>query len=145
MTGSELFLGIMSATGALGTLVASNSQAAAQRYQADLARRQADRERLLAEREAQDYRRRQSGLLAAARARQGASGTALAGSPLLADDAMAQEIALGEARIRAGGAARASRLEEIAALDRARAASGRALGYLRAGRSLLGDVNANYF
>jgi hypothetical protein len=145
MSGSELFLGIMGATGALGTLVASNSQAAAQRYQAELARRQADRERLLAEQGAQDFRRRQSGLLAAARARRGAAGIALAGTPLIADDALAGEIALGEARIRAGGEARATRLEEIAALDRAGAASGRALGYFRAGRSLLSDVNSNYF
>ncbi len=142
MTGMEVF---MAAASALGTLASARNQAGAQNTAAEIAQQQADRERQIAAQQAADFRRRQDSALAAARARRGASGIALAGSPLLADSAAVQDIALGEANVRAGGDAQATRLEQQAAAQRAQAASGGAIGALRAGTTLLKGFNTAFF
>jgi len=139
MSGMDAFLTVFN------TLANAHAQQSSQRYQADLAQQQAARERAVAAQQAESYRRRQDGLLAASRARGAASGVALAGSPLLADDAAQQEIALGEAQLRAGGEARATQLENSAALSQARANSNVPIGFLRAGTTLLRDFRPGYF
>ena len=114
-------------------------QAASLRLQSSIAEAQAQRERAIAVQQADDYAKQQGVALAARRARQASSGVALAGSPLLADDAAAQDALLGAARIRAGGEDRASRLEADAALTRSRIPSpGRSA--LRYGQTLLRDI-----
>ncbi len=142
MTGMEVF---MAAASALGTLSSANNQASAQNTAAEIARQQAAREREIAAQQATDFRRRQDAALAAERARRGGSGIALAGSPLLADTAAVQDIALGEARVRAGGDVQASRLEQQAAARRAQASSTASLGALRAGTTLLKGFNTAFF
>jgi hypothetical protein len=126
-------------------MVASQrEQAAAQNHQAALAQAQAERERQLAAQQADDYRRRQGAALAAMRARRGASGVALAGSPLLADDAAQQDTDLGAARILAGGVDRASRLEDQAAMARYGAQT-MPSSYLRYGTTLLRGLDGSSF
>lgn len=134
MTGIEEFI---AAASALGTLATARNQASAERTAATIAQQQADRERQIAAQQAQDFQRRQYAALAADRARRAGAGVALAGSPLLTDSSAVQDIALGTANVRVGGAARATQLEQQAAANRAQAASTTAVGALRAGTTLL--------
>jgi hypothetical protein len=121
----------------LAQSVQSNrEQAAAARLQSSIAEAQAQRERDLAAQQAEDFQRQQNGQIAARRARQAASGVALAGSPLIADDAATGDALLGAARIRAAGADRASRFQADDALARSRMPSP-TLSYLRYGQTLL--------
>jgi hypothetical protein len=142
MTGMEVF---MAAASAIGTLASARNQASAQNTAAEIAAQQAERERQIAAQQAEDFRRRQDAALAAERARRAGSGVALAGSPLLADDAAVQDIALGAARIRSGGEAQATRLDAQAAASRGRADSVVPLGALRAGTTLLKGFNTAFF
>lgn len=119
------------------TLTSAHSQAASLKYQAEVARQQAARERQIAERDAQIFRRNQRQVLAASRARNAAAGVRFAGSALLADNQMIDEIVLGTETIRARGQARATQLEQQAALNRARAGAARTQGFLSAGQDLL--------
>ncbi|HIC82452.1 MAG TPA: hypothetical protein EYP07_16035 [Kiloniellaceae bacterium] len=128
------------AVGAVGSVAAGQAQADAAAFNAQVAQQQAERERQIAEREAADFRRQQSRVLAASRARRAGSGVTFQGSPLLVDEATAAEIELSAQNILAGGATRASRLEQQAALDRANARSARTGGVLGAGATLLTGV-----
>ena len=121
---------------AAGTLSSAQSQAAALKYQSEVARQQAARERQIAERDAQIFHRNQRKVLAASRARNAAGGVRLAGSVLLADNQMIDEIELGTATIRAMGQAKATQLEQQAALKRFKAGAARTQGFLNAGRDL---------
>ena len=125
------------ALSAAGTIASAKSQAASLNYQAEVARQQAARERQIAERDAQIFRRNQRKVLAASRARNAAAGVQLAGSALLTDNQMIDEIELGTATIRAMGQAKATQLEQQAALNRARAGAARNQGFLTVGRDLL--------
>lgn len=64
-----------------------------------IAEQQADRERQAGIAESNDFRRRNSRLLATSRALRAGSGVSAAGSPLLVDEATAGEIELGALRI----------------------------------------------
>ena len=144
MSGQSAFLLPLLGLQVFETMASAQDQAAAQRRQAAMAERQAQRERAIAAQQAEDFRRRQGAGLASARARQAASGVALAGSPLLADDAARQEIAVGEARIRARGDARALSLEEDAIFARRQASRAVPRGLLRTGQTLLGAAGRYY-
>lgn len=128
------------AASAAGSIAAGQAQANAASFNAQVAQQQAEREKEIAEREAADFRRRESRVLAAARARRGGGGVTFQGSPLLVDEATAAEIELGAQNILVGGATRASRLRQQAALDRSRGSSARSGGFLNAGSTLLTGV-----
>lgn len=123
--------------GAIGSIAAGQAQADAAEFNAEVAQQQAARERQIAEREAADFQRQQSRVLASSRARRAGSGITAQGSPLLVDEATAAEVELGVQNILVGGATRASRLEQQAALDQSRARSARTGGFLGAGSTLL--------
>jgi hypothetical protein len=137
MSGTEVAAWAAIGLQAADSIVSASNQAAAQRQQAVMAQSQADRERAIAVQQAEDFRRRQADLLASRRARRAASGVALAGSPLLADDAAERDILLNQSRILAGGANRASDLEAKAVYARDRASEAIPLGLMRAGTTLL--------
>lgn len=128
---------IGAAVSAAGAIAAGQAQADAAEFNADMAQQQAERERQIAERDSDDYRRRNSRLLATSRARRAGSGVTSQGSPLLVDEATAAEIELGVQDILVGGAASAYGYRQEAALSRARARSARTGGYLSAGATLL--------
>ena len=123
--------------GAMGSIAAGQAQANAADFNAQIAQQQADRERQIADREAADFRRQQSRVLAASRARRAGSGVTSQGSPLMVDEATAAEIELGAQNTIVGGATRASRLEQQAALDRSSARGAKVGSFLTAGSTLL--------
>lgn len=128
------------AVSAVGSVSAGQAQANAAEFNATVAQQQAERERQIAQRDAADFRRRESRVLAASRARRAGSGVTSQGSPLLVDESTAAEIELGARNILVSGATNASRLEQQAALDRSNARSARAGGLLGAGSTLLTGV-----
>lgn len=91
---------------------ASEQQSDVLEIEADILRQEADREELVAGAEAEDFRRRESRLLAQSRAFRGASGVTSAGSPLRVDVATAAEIELGALNIINAGDVRATRLRQ---------------------------------
>lgn len=125
----------LAATSALSQGYAANQQS---RFEANVSQQQATREREIAASEEQDFRRRQSAVLAERRAALGGSGIqTTTGSPLLSSEDFAAEVELQARRIRAGGQIRATRLEQQASLLRARGRTARTQGLFRAGSSLL--------
>jgi hypothetical protein len=138
---AEAILPVLIGLNFLEKVQSDREQASSLRLQSSIAHSQAERERAFAAQQASEYQKQQAALIARRRSRLGASGVALAGSPLLADDAAIQDAALGEARIRAGGEERAGRLEADAALARSRAPSP-ALSFLRYGQTLLRDTQS---
>lgn len=127
--------GLVSAGGAILQGQAANAQA---KYQATIQRQQAERERQIAAAQEEDFRRRQSRLMSARRAAAGASGIdPSTGSPLLASEDFAAETELQALRIRSGGEARGTRLEQQAALTRAGGRARQTAGFIGAGTSLL--------
>lgn len=140
------------AVGAVSSVASGQAQANAAAFNAEVAQQQAERERQIAERERQiaereaaDFRRQQSRVLAASRARRAGAGVTFQGSPLLVNESTAAEIELGVQNILVGGATRASRLRQQAALDRSRARSARVGGFLGAGSTLLTGIGATDF
>lgn len=128
----------VSAGGALLTGIAGNNQ---MKFQAAQQRQQAERERRIAEQESEDLYRRNRRLLARARATRAASGVSMEGTPLLIDEETVEEAALNELRVRRGGQARATQLENSATLSRT-AGRNRLVGsFFRAGKSLLGAID----
>ncbi len=125
------------ALGAIGSIAAGQAAANAAEFNAEVAQQQAERERQIALREAEDFRRQNSRVLAASRARRAGSGVTSQGSPLLVDESTAAEIELSAQNILVGGATRASRLGQQAALDKSQARSARIGGFLNAGSTLL--------
>lgn len=126
------------ALGAVGNIQQGNAAARAGEFNARVSEQQAKAERDAAAAEGKDYRRGERRKLASSTAAYGGTGViSSAGSPLLVNEATVREIALGAARIRQGGEARATRLEQQAELDRMNARSSRTAGYIGAGSSLL--------
>lgn len=128
---------LASVVGAFGTLSAAANQRAAADFNARMALQQAERERQIAERDADNYRRKQGALMASARARRAASGVAMTGTPLLADDAMIEEIAMNAETIRRGGQAKAASYQAKAGLERMRGRNAMTTGFVNTGKSLL--------
>ncbi len=123
---------------AVGTIAQGIAAKRAADFQAAVALQQAARAREVANRNADIFRRQQNALSAAERARRAGAGVLPGtGTPLLVADAFLDEILIGEATIRAGGAIRATRLEEEAALARFRGRAARTASLFRAGSTLL--------
>lgn len=122
---------------AFGALAQGFAQRQAAEFNAAILRQQAERARQIAERDADAFARRQNRVRGSARARLAGSGITSEGTPLLVDDAALDEALLGEATIRVGGQARATRLEQQAVLSRLRGGAARTTGALRAGSTLL--------
>lgn len=95
---------------------AADARAGTNEFNAKVAEQKARSELDVADADAADFRFRQSARLATQRARQGGSGFALEGSPLLIDEADFQQIEFGASRIGAQGRIRSSRLETQASL-----------------------------
>ena len=132
---------LLAASLALSAVGAVSSGIAAKRaadFEAAMALQRAQRERDIANRNADIFRRRQNALSAAERVRRAGAGVLPGtGTPLLVSDAFIDEILIGEATIRAGGAIRATRLEEEAALARFRGRAARTASLFKAGSTLL--------
>ncbi len=137
MSGVELAAAalVVSGVGAISSGIASKRAAD---FEAAVALQRAQRERDIANRNADIFRRQQNALSAAERVRRAGAGVLPGtGTPLLVADAFLDETLIGEAMIRAGGAIRATRLEEEAALARFRGRNARTAGLFRAGSTLL--------
>ncbi len=118
----------------------SQGQAAGRQadFKAAVTQQQAERERQVSASEEEDFRRRQSAILAQRRAGLGAAGVEIGtGTPLLAAGDFAAETELQALRIRSGGETRSTRLEQQAELTSAGGRSARTRGFFRAGSSLL--------
>lgn len=125
----------LNAVGSYSQGQAAKSQA---EFQARVGEQQATRTRQIAASEEEDFRRKQSALLAQRRAALGKSGIDIGtGTPLLAAGDFAAETELQALRIRAGGETQATRLEQQAELTRAGGRSAAQRGLFRAGSSLL--------
>lgn len=123
------------AVGAIGQGMAAGQQA---KLQSSVLAQQATSEREQAGASEDDFRRRQSRVMAARRAALGASGVDSAtGSPLLVSEDMAGEAELQALRIRHGGEVRATRLEQQAQLARLQGKSAQTGGLLRGGSLLV--------
>ncbi len=122
----------------VGTIAQGQAAKRAADFQAAVALQQAARAREVANRNADIFRRQQNALSAAERVRRAGAGVLPGvGTPLLVSDAFLDEILIGEATIRAGGAIRATRLQEEAALARFRGRAARTASLFRAGSTLL--------
>ncbi len=112
----------------------AKTQAAWNRYNAEVGRRQAEAEQTAADFESRQQRKRSDELKARLRARRGASGVTQEGSPLLAEENLAAELALEEQNIRLRGGQRVAKLKSLSILDISResAAKSRAKGLGRA-------------
>lgn len=129
-----------------GQTAAFNAEARAEadRFNAEVARQRAESEEQATRGDIRDFRSRQSARLAASRASRAGGGIAsLQGSPLLVDEAAAQEIEFGVQRIAGRGAQRAHRLRQRGSLldvsarnERTNAGLSRTAGFLNAA----GDV-----
>jgi hypothetical protein len=129
---------VLSGVGAYNT-AQSNAQAAEYNAkQQDLAAA-ADRDAAAAD--AEDRRRKGSAARASAIAERGASGVALAGTPLMVDEDIVGAIELDAARTTHAGEVRGTQRENQAALDRASASNYRRAGPISAGASLLGGIS----
>ncbi len=137
MSGVELAAAalVVSGVGALSSGIAAKRAAD---FNAAIALQQAQRERDIANRNADIFRRQQNALSAAERVRRAGAGVLPGtGTPLLVAEAFFDEVLIGEATIRAGGAIRATRLEEEAALARFRGRAARTASLFSAGSTLL--------
>ena len=123
---------------AVGTISSGIAAKRAADFNTAIALQQAQRERDIANRNADIFRRQQNALSAAERVRRAGAGVLPGtGTPLLVADAFLDETLIGEAMIRAGGAIRATRLEEEAALARFRGRAARTASLFSAGSTLL--------
>lgn len=102
-----------------------------------IARQQAKRERQAGIAEANDFRRRNSRVLATSRALRAGSGVTAAGSPLLVDEATAGEIELGALRVRNARETRRRSLLNQASLLKFLELETRVQGTINAGTSAL--------
>jgi hypothetical protein len=127
---------------AIGSISAGKAAQDAAEYNAKVAEQQAAQERDAAQAEASDYRRSERRGQASSRVARLASGVTMAGSPLLVDEAMAREIALGSARIGYGGSVNANRYENEAELERMSGDAAATASYFRAGTSLLSGASS---
>ena len=137
---------VMSAVIAAASAVSQGQAARSQaNFQATVARQQADRERQQAAIDAEDFSRKQSGLMASRRAALGGMGVdAGSGSPLLGSEEFAGEATLQALRIRNGGEVNATRLEQTAVLQRAAGRNAATNGFVRGGALLLDGASKAY-
>lgn len=102
-----------------------------------IAKQQAKRERQAGIAEANDFRRRNSRLLASSRALRAGSGISAAGSPLLVDEVTAGEIELGALRVRNVRETRRTSLRNQASLLKFLELETRVQGTINAGQAAL--------
>jgi len=144
------FLPIISAiagvAGSVMSAIGASNQAKGQAQAADYNAKQQDiaaaADRDAAAANAEDARRRGSAARATALADRGASGVALAGTPLMVDEDVFASMELDAARIGQRGEVSATQRENQARLDRATAAGYRKSGPISAGASLLGGLSS---
>ena len=129
-----------SALSAVGAMQQGKAAAAAANYNAKVNEMAAVAEKDAAAAEAEDRRRKLMGQRSTSIAARGASGVALAGTPLMVDEDMLGEIELDVARVGQRGAAKAAQYQNQATLDRATARSAKRAGAISAGASLLGGI-----
>lgn len=129
-----------SALSAVGAMQQGKAAAAAANYNAKVNEMAAVAEKDAAAAEAEDRRRKLMGQRSTSIAARGASGVALAGTPLMVDEDMLGEIELDVARVGQRGAAKAVQYQNQATLDRATARSAKRAGAISAGASLLGGI-----
>jgi hypothetical protein len=109
--------------------------------QSEIMRQQAERERLQAEADSLEFKKAQNRALATRRAILGGSNVQLdAGSPLLTEQDFGGEAELQALKIRNGGEVRGTRLEQSAALTRAKGDAAMTGSYFRAGSLLVGGA-----
>lgn len=145
--GVEAILGALAVGGSVlkgvGAIQQGNAASQASEFNATVAEQQARAERDASAAEARDYNRGERRKLASSTAALGGTGVvSSAGSPLLVTESTIREIALGVGRIRQGGEAKATRLEQDAELSRMNARS--SPGYLSAGSSILSSAGSWY-
>ena len=133
---------VLSAAGAaiqaLGAIQKGQAAQSQANLQAGILQQQAERDRQQAEAKEEDFRRRQSQILAFRRAALGASGVEPSvGSPLLVSEDFAGEVELQALRIRSGGELRATRAEQQAVLQRFQGRAASRAGFVRGGSLLL--------
>ncbi len=125
----------MGVVGAISQGQAASKQA---KFQAQVAQQQAAHARKLAAAQEDDFRHDQSRLMAQRRAALGGAGVeAGTGSPLFVTTDLAAEVELNALRIRQGGEAQATRLEQAAQLFRLAGKNAKRGAMFRAGASLL--------
>jgi hypothetical protein len=129
---------VMSAVGASNQ---AKAQAQAANYNAQQQEIAAAGERDAAAADAEDRRRAGSAQRATAIANRGASGVALAGTPLMVDEDIVGAIELDAARTVHRGEVSATQRENQARLDRASAKGYKKAGPISAGASLLGGIS----
>lgn len=133
------------AAGAAASIQQGRAARKQAKFTAAVQRRQAERERQVAAGAEEDFRRRQSRLMAERRAALGGAGIeGGAGSPLLGSEDFAAETELQALRIRSGGETQATRLEQQAQLTTAAGRQAQRQGFARAGASLLSGVSAAF-
>jgi uncharacterized protein involved in type VI secretion and phage assembly len=123
--------------GALNSL--QEGQAAQERanYQAAVQEQQGQQARAIAQRDEEDYRRRAARLAATGRARAGASGATMEGTPSLMAEDLMREAEYNALKIRYGGDLQSARSAQQAGLYRASGEDAANRGFMRAGASLL--------
>lgn len=140
---------VLSAAGAavqaLGAIQKGQAAQSQANFQAQILQQQAERERQVAEANEEDFRRRQSFILAQRRAALGASGVVQAeGSPLLVSEDFAAEVEFQALRIRSGGELRATRAEQQAVLQRFQGRAARSAGFVRGGALLITGAGKSF-
>ena len=140
---------VLSAVGtalqAIGAVQKGQAEQSQANFQAQILQQQADRDRQVAAAKEEDFRAKQSRLLARRRAVLGASGVEPAsGSPLLVSEDFAGEVELQALRIREGGNISATRLEQQAALQRFQGRAARTAGFTRGGSLLITGAGKNF-
>lgn len=120
-------------------------------YNAKVSQREAEAERQATIYEAKQHARESKQLLARGRAIRGKAGVTVEGSPLLAAEDTAGQLAMERSMIRLTGARRVSRLKSRSILDVSKARAARIsargykeAGYLGAGTSLLRGATKGY-
>ena len=134
--GPEAFL-LSAAVGALGAIQQARSSAAASEFNAQVADNNAITAEQNAAADERQQRRTASREAASSRARIGAAGVSLEGSPLDVLEDQALEAELDALNLRYGGKLQASNYRSQAQLDRSRARSAKTQGFISAGTSLL--------
>lgn len=132
---------IASAVSAVGSISQGRAAGKQAEFQAAVNEQQAARERQISAGTEEDFRRKQSSLLAQRRAALGGAGIETGtGTSLLAAKDFAAETELQALRIRSGGETTATRLQQQAELTRLGGKSAQTRGFARAGSSLLSGL-----
>ena len=134
-------LAIIAAVGVAASAASAIAQGQAQarnaRTQSALLAREASVKAAAAKQNSEEFRKRQKRVLAEQRARYGASGVGLEGTPTLIGGDTAEEIEFQAQRILAGGLMDSQSLEVQSGLASSAASNASAAGYFNAGATLL--------